>query len=72
MPLKGNQWEGIKGAVHDTTGSVADPNLQIRGGGGWEGAVSKNKGGGPLGPLPRDRPLWIVDTISLKYTNFAS
>ena len=39
------------GAVHDTTGSVADPDLQIRGEGG--GAVSKkNKGVDPSGPFP--------------------
>ena len=37
------------GAVHDTTGSVAHPDLQIRGEGG--GTVSKkNKGVDPSGP----------------------
>ena len=34
MPLTIKQWECIMGAVHDTTGSVADPDLQIRGEGG--------------------------------------
>ena len=52
MPLKGNQWEGIKGAVHDTTGSVADPNLQIRGGGGGKGRSPKIRGADPSGPFP--------------------
>ena len=54
MPLKVNQWEGIKGAVHDTTGSMADQDHQISGGGGGGGAglQKKNKWGGPLGPLP--------------------